>query len=199
MLTHIQIKDTRTRILEAALHLFSRKGYLGATTREIARQAGVAEITLFRYFPTKEELLEEIVARYSFLPALKEMLPELRKMGYRESLARLAEKFIERLEERKDLIRIMQSEMAVYPSKVRKIYHSIIGEMLHMLASYFRELQKQGKLRSFQPELAAEAFLGMFFSHFYSRELLYRRGQRKADEKTLMKEFVELFIKGTEK
>ena len=195
----MKTKDTRTRILEAALHLFSKRGYLGATTREIAGRASVAEITLFRHFPTKEELLEEVVARYSFLPALKEMLPELRNMGYRESLTRIAGKFLHRLEEHRDLIRIMQSEMAVYPSKVRKIYHSLIDEMFITLASYFTELQKQGKLRSFQPELGAEAFLGMFYSHFHAQELLHSRGQGKADERTLIREFVGLFIKGTEK
>ncbi|NJD56098.1 MAG: TetR/AcrR family transcriptional regulator [Nitrospirae bacterium] len=195
----MKTKDTRTRILEAALHLFSQNGYLGATTREIAGRAGVAEITLFRHFPTKEKLFGEVVARYSFLPALREMLPELRKMEYRDALSVLAGKFLGRLSERRDLIRIMQSEMAGYPSAVRKIYHGLIGEMFTTLASYFAELQKQGKLRAFQPELAAKAFLGMFFSHFHARELLHTRGKKYEDERTVIQEFVGLFVEGTER
>jgi len=48
---------TRKRILVAAELVFSRDGLQGATTREIARQAGVNEVTLFRHFRTREELL----------------------------------------------------------------------------------------------------------------------------------------------
>ncbi|RMG73353.1 MAG: TetR/AcrR family transcriptional regulator, partial [Nitrospirae bacterium] len=42
--------QTRKALLESALELISEKGYLGATTREIAMRAGVSEITLFRHF-----------------------------------------------------------------------------------------------------------------------------------------------------
>src|SRR5260221_5803217 len=48
---------TKQRILAAAELVFSRDGFQGATTREIARQAGVNEVTIFRHFHTREELL----------------------------------------------------------------------------------------------------------------------------------------------
>lgn len=48
---------TRKRILTAAVRIFSRDGFQGATTREIAREAGVNEVTIFRHFRTREELL----------------------------------------------------------------------------------------------------------------------------------------------
>ena len=47
---------TKEKILDATIALVSQKGYLGATTREIARGAGVTELTLFRHFGTKEKL-----------------------------------------------------------------------------------------------------------------------------------------------
>ena len=56
-------QSTRERILETALHLFSTKGYLGATTKEISAESGVAEVTLFRHFPSKEILFEEMLAK----------------------------------------------------------------------------------------------------------------------------------------
>jgi AcrR family transcriptional regulator len=68
-------KDTREKILEAVLKLFSMKGYLGATTTEIAEKAGIAELTLFRHFTSKDKLFEEVMSVYSFLPALKGLLP----------------------------------------------------------------------------------------------------------------------------
>jgi AcrR family transcriptional regulator len=47
---------TRQRIVTAALQLFETKGFEAATTRQIARKAGVAEGTVFNYFETKEDI-----------------------------------------------------------------------------------------------------------------------------------------------
>ncbi|MFE3002163.1 TetR/AcrR family transcriptional regulator [Nocardia sp. NPDC059246] len=48
-------------MLAAAVDAFAEKGYDGATTKEIARRAGVAEPTMFRIYPTKEKLYEAAV------------------------------------------------------------------------------------------------------------------------------------------
>jgi AcrR family transcriptional regulator len=48
---------TREAIVEAALELFRARGYRQVTVDEIARQAGVARRTVFRYFATKEDLV----------------------------------------------------------------------------------------------------------------------------------------------
>jgi AcrR family transcriptional regulator len=50
------------------MQVVSEKGYLGATTREIARVAGVTELTLFRHFGSKQRLFEEMLSRHTFLP-----------------------------------------------------------------------------------------------------------------------------------
>lgn len=49
--------STDVRILEAALRVFREEGVRGATTRRISQEAGVNEVTLFRRFGTKEQLL----------------------------------------------------------------------------------------------------------------------------------------------
>ena len=51
-------QDNRDRVLEAARELFSESG-LGVTMRQIARRAGVGPATLYRRFPTKQELVLE--------------------------------------------------------------------------------------------------------------------------------------------
>jgi AcrR family transcriptional regulator len=55
-------RDAQHRIVEAALDAFGEHGYNGTTTSEIARRAGVAEGTIFRYFATKKDLLIGVVA-----------------------------------------------------------------------------------------------------------------------------------------
>lgn len=48
--------ERRDHILAAALRVFAERGFHGATTRELARAAGVSEALMFRHFPTKEDL-----------------------------------------------------------------------------------------------------------------------------------------------
>jgi len=52
---------TEKKILDAALKLFAEKGYVGATTRLIAQEAGVSELTLFRRFKTKDNLFKKVL------------------------------------------------------------------------------------------------------------------------------------------
>ncbi|MEE6175307.1 TetR/AcrR family transcriptional regulator [Mycobacterium sp. 050134] len=49
--------DARVRLVAAALHLFSERGYDRTTVAEIAERAGLTKSTFFRYFPDKREVL----------------------------------------------------------------------------------------------------------------------------------------------
>jgi len=62
------MKTTREKILKAARETFIKKGYKGATTRKIAQEAGVSEVTLFRKFKSKSNLLREILNENATLP-----------------------------------------------------------------------------------------------------------------------------------
>ncbi len=190
-------KDTREKILDAGLKLFSKKGFLGATTKEIAKKAGVAELTLFRHFSSKDKLFEEMIQSYSFLPALKDLLPGLKDLAYEDALYQIGRAFLMRLSERSDLIKIMHSEIHLYPAKVKEIYHNIIDEVFRTLASYFRDLQGRGILREFQPELGARAFLGMLFSYFNAQEIMMRKQHMPSDTEQVIREYAGLFVHGT--
>lgn len=193
------MQSTRDKILETALKLFSQKGYLGATTKEIAKEAEIAEITLFRYFPSKEKLFEEVINTYSFLPALKELMPEIAGMSYEKALTEIAKRFLETISSRKDMIQIMHSEIQRYPEKIHKIYHAFIDEIFKILASYFNEMQKKKILKGFDTELGAKAFLGMFFSYFNLHEIMMYKKYRHVDKDATIKEFVKIFVRGTKK
>ncbi|WP_440955484.1 TetR/AcrR family transcriptional regulator [Methanosarcina sp. Mfa9] len=55
-----QVKDKRTAIMDAALKLFTERGFHGTSTAQISKEAGVATGTLFNYFPTKEDLINSL-------------------------------------------------------------------------------------------------------------------------------------------
>jgi AcrR family transcriptional regulator len=189
-------ETTRDKILEAALKLFSQKGFLGATTRDIAKAARVAEVTLFRHFPSKEKLFEEVIRRYSFLPALKGILPGLEQASYEEALLEIARRFLATLDERRDLVRIMLAQRHLYPAQVKKIFRGFLGEMIRMLADYFYQLQGKGILRPFDPESGAKAFLGAFFAYVNFLGFFLEPSGKSHAEK-FAGDYVRIFIKGT--
>ena len=54
-------QERKAQILESARVVFSRQGYAGARTQEIARHAGVSEALMYRHFPSKEALYRAVL------------------------------------------------------------------------------------------------------------------------------------------
>src|ERR1043165_7671398 len=52
--------ERRAAILQAVRKVFAEKGFHGSTTRELAEAAGVSEALLFKHFPSKDVLYEEV-------------------------------------------------------------------------------------------------------------------------------------------
>lgn len=188
---------TKERLFDASLKLISEKGYLGATTREIAQEADVTELTLFRHFGSKERLFTEVLSKYTFLPKLKELLPELEHLSYEDALRLVASKFLLTLKQRKPMIKIMYSEVNLYPEKIRQVYNKFITEIRLTLASYFASQLKKGVLRRVSPEVAARMFLGMLFSYFRTEEIMKGADLTRNKMERDVRELVDIFIHGT--
>jgi AcrR family transcriptional regulator len=192
-------QSTRERILETALRLFSEKGYLGATTKEISAESGIAEVTLFRHFPSKESLFKEILSSYSFLPALKGIMPSVEIMPYEKALAGIARSFIESLRLRRDLIKIMHSECHLYPEKIKSLQQAFLAEMMDILAGFFASRRKREELKNFDELLAARLFLGMFYQYFITKEVVGIRLLNNYDDDSVIDGYVIIFSRGTRK
>jgi AcrR family transcriptional regulator len=190
-------KNTKQLLLEATLKLISEKGYLGATTREIALEAGVTELTLFRNFGSKEKLFEEMLKSYTFLPKLKELLPELQELPYDKALEVIATRFLLTLKERKAMIRIMFSEITIYPDKIRGVYNGFVDEMRGTLAGFFDLQQRRGVLKDTSPEMAARVFLWILISYFRSEEIMRPGGMKKEAMEKSIHEIIDIFMYGT--
>ena len=190
---------TKQQLLEATLKLISEKGYLGATTREISRQAGVTELTLFRHFGTKERLFEELLNSYTFLPRLKEILPALDQLPYEDALTLIAMNFLLTLKERKPMIKILLTEIHLYPEKIRNAYSAIVNESRATLGNYFTTLQKKGVMRGVPADSAVRAFMGMLFNYFRTEVMIKEKAVSKKRMEQNVREFVDIFIHGTMK
>jgi AcrR family transcriptional regulator len=60
-MTRLDSDERRKAIVASAVPLFARKGFTGTTTKELAEAAGVSEALLFRHFPSKQQLYDEIL------------------------------------------------------------------------------------------------------------------------------------------
>jgi len=65
VLQRIRGEERRAQLLDVALALFAEHGYDGTSTRQIASAAGVTEGLIFKYFPTKRDLLRAVIERYA--------------------------------------------------------------------------------------------------------------------------------------
>ena len=194
----MKTSNTKEQLLKATLKLISEKGYLGATTREIAQEAGVTELTLFRHFGSKERLFEELLKGHTFLPMLKELLPELDGLSFEEALILIATRFLLSLKERKSMVKIMYSEVTSYPVKIREVYNKFIDEMRTTLALYFESQQNSDIIRNdLSPDMAARVFLWILFSYFRSEEIMRSAGMKKKAMEKDARAIIDIFMHGT--
>jgi AcrR family transcriptional regulator len=70
----MEYSDKALNILETARKLFSKKGFKAVTTREIAKEANVNEVTLFRIFQSKKILFEHVISQMIFSPKISEYI-----------------------------------------------------------------------------------------------------------------------------
>jgi AcrR family transcriptional regulator len=70
-------RKRKQQILDAALVVFSMKGFSNSSTMEIAKKAGIAQGTIFHYYPTKQALLMAVVEENLAPQQFKEMIQQL--------------------------------------------------------------------------------------------------------------------------
>ena len=96
----------KKKTIEAAIKLFAKQGYHGTSTLQIAKEAGVSQATVFKYFKTKEDLLYSIIV--PVIPKL--FLNFLKRTQNTNSLEELISYVVEDrmvfLKENKDTIKI---------------------------------------------------------------------------------------------
>ena len=188
--------ETRQKLLEATLELISEKGYMGATTREIASLAGVSELTLFRKFGKKEQLIEEMLESFTFLPHLRDLVEEISDMPVDHGLSVIGTRFLKTLRERRQLVQIMFSEMPHYPEKVRSIYQTMIYNMAKTVENYLELRIGRGEVKNIDMEFASFAFLRVLVMTFGYESII--KGRALDDDRIdhIVGELVFIFLNG---
>jgi len=181
----------RDQLLDAAARLYAEAGYRGATTRRIAGQAGVNEVTLFRHFGSKDALIREAIARAGH-SAVTEPLPQAPRDPFRE-LRDWAKAHIAELRERRSLIRTCMGEIEEHPG-IFSEPNSSPAVAAKALRHYLRRLREAGLAKAQFDEAAASAMLmGALLADAIGRDImpdLYRNEPEQA-----LEEYVRLFLR----
>jgi AcrR family transcriptional regulator len=159
---------TRDHLLAAAARLYGEHGYRGTTTRRIAEEAGVNEVTLFRLFGNKTALLEEAIREHSQLHTVP--LPGVPQDPERE-LVKWATAEHRGLTTCRSMIRKAMAEMEERRAPECMAQGPTGAGM--MLRGYIERLEEHGFVARGQDATAASAMLmGTLFADAMGRDLM---------------------------
>ncbi|MEK3990257.1 TetR/AcrR family transcriptional regulator [Robertmurraya sp. FSL R5-0851] len=159
------------KILKVAIDLMAKKGYKGATTKQIAEKAGVSEMTLFRNFGSKKKILEAAVDRYYYSIQMKEIFEQRIVWEIEKDLQMVAETYHKLMKKNKNVIKIALQEGGSV-SGLHEQVNKHPRQLKELLVKYFQEMNSKGLVVETNYELHAMNFLYMCYGHFISRSFM---------------------------
>ncbi len=197
--------ETEQKILDAAMKVFASEGYKGATTRRIAQDADVTEVTLFRKFQSKENLLREVLIRKRH-PALSSSLDSLFQMEedadlttclhtLGQNIAKAMRNNIQESEYR--MFNFTLIEEGRRRPEVAEILSSIHRMTIEHLSKYFELQIKNGKMRNINTRSAALVFISYLVHTSQLRGVI--SDDVLGDSEKELDEFIDIFTKGIAK
>jgi len=187
--------ERRQSILEAAMKVFAQRGYAAATIRAIAREANIAQGTIYLYFPSKRDMLLALY-RSMILESLEEILARPRKGDEAAFLRSLLVDRIRRIRENARAVRFAFTELPFHEGLRERFYREIALEQLGRIQEFLKEQTARGRFRPLRTEIAARAFQGMYVI-FALAEIVY--GDKEVARLTpeeIADEVVRLFLHG---
>ena len=150
----------RESILRAATRVFARNGYFNSKVADIAREADVADGTVYLYFKSKEEILHSIFDQ-NMAEAITAGRALIEKISDpREKLRRIAMLHLERLGADPDLAVVFQVELRGSTKFMREFSAAGFAEYLGLLRQTFEAGQRSG---AFRKELNAKLVSKILF------------------------------------
>lgn len=161
--------STTERVLAAALKVFSEHG-LSATTKEIALEAGVNEVTLFRQFESKQNLIAAVKLEMLHHQAESLARIDLENPDLRRDIARIAKAYDAAVSRYMGFIRALISQ-PTNPEPQDSVTSEAVEEFRSRFRQYLERAQRRGLVREMDFSPAVDAFIGMLFAGALRRDL----------------------------
>jgi len=188
----------RALIVQNAVELFSRKGFRGTTTRELAMASGISEPVLYQHFETKRALYEAILEAKSseYEPRLEEELRGLSESGdNRAYFAKVANLLLDFYLNDARYVRLLMFSSLEGGELAELFYDRHVTVFYQELTRHLKNQMDQGVLRNDDPLVAARLFAGMIAHHglIYA---VYKPGELAASRDEIVTSAIDLFLNG---
>ena len=197
--------ERRDQILQAALELFSKHGFAGTTTKEIARMAGVSEALVFRHFATKDELynaiLEGKACQMRAFRSLNGDNDELAKAMTEKDdgtvFYRLALGALDAQQSDPRFMRLLIFSALEEHDLSERFFKESVTRIYDFIGDYIRTRQKDGAFRKVDTSVVVRAFHGMVVHHSLNN-LLWNRSRTIVDitNEKAAREFSDILLHG---
>lgn len=155
------VADKREAILNAAVKVFAQKGYFNSKVADIAKQAGIADGTVYLYFKSKSEILHSVFDRAmaEFIAEGKSEIAGIERAD--ERLRRIAQLHLEKLSADRNLAVVFQVELRGSTKFMEEFSAAGFADYLDIICQTIREGQKSGLFRrDLKPIVCAKIFYG---------------------------------------
>jgi TetR/AcrR family transcriptional regulator len=191
--------DRRRQLLDAALELFSRKGFGGTTTKEIAAAAGVTEAIIFRHFPSKQALYTAVLDSKTESCDHQEWMAEIQAHMDRNNdagvLRTLSAAILESYRTDARFERILLFA-ALEGHELGLAHHRKFAvPVFEMFRDYIARRQREGALRDYDAGTVIAAVAGMAQNYAIYTELFGFKQLRLADEQVI-EIFTNIMMRG---
>jgi AcrR family transcriptional regulator len=193
-----RVKRTREKILSSAVEIFSQKGFQASTIREIARLAGVNDLTVYRHFESKEKLFTEMFQRHSLLTEIGEYIVQGVTDDFERDLRSVLRTFMARFKKELPLIKLLLSE-AEKMEECKKYVALFSKNIIEKLAAFFEYYKISQQIRqNINSYVAASSLYSMLFSRVYALILCGDEMESfsTVSEDELMEGWIDLFVSG---
>jgi TetR/AcrR family fatty acid metabolism transcriptional regulator len=149
------------QIIEAAVKVFAKKGFYNAKVSEIAREASVADGTIYLYFKNKDDILISIFEEKMHL-LIKQVEKEISKVeDPLEKIKAFVEQHIYMIKDNKHLAEVMQIELRQSSKFMRRYVPVKFLEYLNLVGKIIEEGKEKGAIRQdVIPAIAKRAIFG---------------------------------------
>lgn len=193
-MTSSRKKATSEKIMDAAIELFSKNGFDGVTTEEIAAEAGFSEKTLFRHFKSKQNLLEQAIDRFHYADEMRAIFDKKLGGNLADDLWVISENYHRIMYRNRKMLSIIMKVGKTLPG-LHQYAHRHPKVLQSLLTRYLADMKEQNKLYPVDEENAAITFLYMNFGLAQGR-MNEDTAYSEEEFHSLLKESVALFVRG---
>jgi len=168
--------DKKEIILNAAMDLFSQKGFEGTSVREIAAHAGVNPAMISYYFESKEKMLEKLVERRAgYLSGVFGELVKNTTLTRIEKLNVVIDSYVERMFSSPRFMHILHRELSLEKrEKLKEAISDVLLKNFYAAKSIIEEGSASGEFYEVDAELTMVTIIGTI-NHMFSSEIMCRK------------------------